>query len=157
MGKVEKGYKGLFLLFWLWPDRCIFDSYCALQKDHLRRFNVTWELHNKHLYHSIVYTEPAIQGCLDTLCEQLRWVHLEFIFYCVLESAQSYVYEPQGRHFTTLWCYSSGTPDERQPDERSPLFFFKTSFSETKKKYFPVNESMTKLHYSFKTSFCFIF
>ncbi|XP_070210896.1 protein FAM193A-like isoform X3 [Littorina saxatilis] len=41
-------------------------------KDHLRRFNVTWELHNKHLYHSIVYTEPAIQGCLDMLCEQLR-------------------------------------------------------------------------------------
>ena len=56
------------------------DSICAscfvLQKDHLRRFNVTWELHNKHLYHSIVYTEPAIQDCLETLCEQLRWVHL---------------------------------------------------------------------------------
>ncbi|XP_076436859.1 uncharacterized protein LOC143276252 isoform X2 [Babylonia areolata] len=46
-------------------------------KDHLRRFNVTWELHNKHLYHTIVYTEPTVQGCLETLCEQLRYGALD--------------------------------------------------------------------------------
>lgn len=41
-------------------------------KDHLERFNVTWELHNKHLYHSIVFSDPAIFGSLDAVCEQLR-------------------------------------------------------------------------------------
>ncbi|KAL8592145.1 hypothetical protein ACOMHN_033516 [Nucella lapillus] len=41
-------------------------------KEHVQRFNLTWELHNKHLYHTIVYSEPAVQGCLETVCEQLR-------------------------------------------------------------------------------------
>ena len=90
---------------------------------------------------------------------QVSTFGIYFLLCIKLESAQSYVYEPQGRHFTTLWCYSSGTPDERQPDERSPppFFFSRPAFLKLKKKYFPVNEAMTKLYYSFKTSFCFLF
>ena len=39
-----------------------------------------------------------------------------------------------------------------------PTFFFsRPAFLKLKKKYFPVNEAMTKLYYSFKTSFCFLF
>ncbi|XP_041368374.1 protein FAM193A-like [Gigantopelta aegis] len=41
-------------------------------KEHIKRFNVTWELHNKHLVQSIVYTDPAIHNSLHVIVDQLR-------------------------------------------------------------------------------------
>lgn len=46
---------------------CVF-----LQMDHLKRFNLTWELHNKHLFQSIIYTDPVVQNSLPMLITQLR-------------------------------------------------------------------------------------
>ena len=46
----------------------------SLQKEHIKRFNVTWELHNKHLVQSIVYTDPAIHNSLHVIVDQLRLV-----------------------------------------------------------------------------------
>lgn len=43
-----------------------------LKTDHLAKFNVTWELHNKHLFQSIAYTEPSIQSSLHLIITQLR-------------------------------------------------------------------------------------
>lgn len=43
-----------------------------LKTDHLSKFNVTWELHNKHLFQSIAYTEPSIQSSLHLIISQLR-------------------------------------------------------------------------------------
>ncbi|XP_060085578.1 protein FAM193A-like [Ylistrum balloti] len=43
-----------------------------LKTDHLAKFNVTWELHNKHLFQSIAYTEPSIQSSLHSIITQLR-------------------------------------------------------------------------------------
>jgi hypothetical protein len=48
-------------------------TFFFLQKtDHLAKFNVTWELHNKHLFQSIAYTEPSIQSSLHLIITQLR-------------------------------------------------------------------------------------
>ncbi|KAL3864296.1 hypothetical protein ACJMK2_005990 [Sinanodonta woodiana] len=41
-------------------------------QEHLKRFNVTWDLHNKHLFQSIAYTEPSIQNSLHLIIAQLR-------------------------------------------------------------------------------------
>ncbi|XP_021378384.1 protein FAM193A-like isoform X2 [Mizuhopecten yessoensis] len=43
-----------------------------LKTEHLAKFNVTWELHNKHLFQSIAYTEPSIQSSLHLIITQLR-------------------------------------------------------------------------------------
>ncbi|XP_033757581.1 protein FAM193A-like [Pecten maximus] len=43
-----------------------------LKTDHLAKFNVTWELHNKHLFQSIAYTEPSLQSSLHLIITQLR-------------------------------------------------------------------------------------
>ncbi|XP_055955292.1 protein FAM193A isoform X2 [Patella vulgata] len=41
-------------------------------KDHLKRFQVTWELHNKHLFQNIVYSYPAIHHNLPAIRDTLR-------------------------------------------------------------------------------------
>ena len=38
---------------------------------HLMRFNVTWELLNKHLYQSCVYTDPLVQNNLPVFISQV--------------------------------------------------------------------------------------
>ncbi|CAH1782955.1 unnamed protein product [Owenia fusiformis] len=43
-----------------------------LELEHLKRFNLTWELHNKHLFQSIIYTDPLVQNSLPMLITQLR-------------------------------------------------------------------------------------
>ncbi|XP_043918833.1 protein FAM193A isoform X2 [Protopterus annectens] len=44
----------------------------TLENEHLKKFHVTWELHNKHLFESLVFSEPLLQASLPTLVEQLR-------------------------------------------------------------------------------------
>ncbi|XP_041477664.1 protein FAM193A-like isoform X2 [Lytechinus variegatus] len=45
-----------------------------LEKEHLHKFNLTWPLHNKHLFHSLIYMEPGLHDNLGTLIKQLRTV-----------------------------------------------------------------------------------
>eukprot|EP00057_Strongylocentrotus_purpuratus_P002619 XP_003724871.1 PREDICTED: protein FAM193A isoform X2 [Strongylocentrotus purpuratus] len=45
-----------------------------LEKEHLHKFNLTWPLHNKHLFHSLIYMEPGLHDNLGTLIKQLRAV-----------------------------------------------------------------------------------
>ncbi|XP_046371497.2 protein FAM193A-like isoform X3 [Haliotis rufescens] len=47
-------------------------EYLTDLKEHIKKFNVTWELHNKHLFQSIVYTDPAIHNSLHLVIDQLR-------------------------------------------------------------------------------------
>nr|XP_033806507.1 protein FAM193A isoform X3 [Geotrypetes seraphini] len=44
----------------------------TLENEHLKKFQVTWELHNKHLFESLVFSEPLLQSSLPTLVSQLR-------------------------------------------------------------------------------------
>ncbi|WAR21704.1 F193A-like protein, partial [Mya arenaria] len=41
-------------------------------QNHLKRFKVTWDLHNKHLFQSVVFSEPSIKNSLNLLIQQLR-------------------------------------------------------------------------------------
>ncbi|XP_066991500.2 mucin-5AC isoform X2 [Anabrus simplex] len=43
-----------------------------LETEHLQRFNLTWEVLNKHLYQSCVYTDPLVQTNLPLYIGQLR-------------------------------------------------------------------------------------
>ncbi|MGH0153816.1 UNVERIFIED_CONTAM: hypothetical protein FKN15_025538 [Acipenser sinensis] len=42
------------------------------ENEHLKKFQVTWELHNKHLFENLVFSEPLLHNCLPTLVAQLR-------------------------------------------------------------------------------------
>lgn len=42
-----------------------------LETEHLQRFNLTWEVLNKYLYQSCVYTEPLVQNNLPHYIEQV--------------------------------------------------------------------------------------
>lgn len=53
-----------------------------LQSEHLRRFKVTWELLNKHLFHSIAHNDPAISNSGPTILEHLRLVEHSYIYMC---------------------------------------------------------------------------
>ncbi|XP_041079393.1 protein FAM193A-like isoform X2 [Polyodon spathula] len=44
----------------------------TLENEHLKKFQVTWELHNKHLFENLVFSEPLLHNCLPTLVAQLR-------------------------------------------------------------------------------------
>ncbi|XP_023213677.1 uncharacterized protein LOC111616502 isoform X1 [Centruroides sculpturatus] len=41
-----------------------------LETMHLKRFNITWELVNRYLFQSIVYSDPLIQNGIDLLIKQ---------------------------------------------------------------------------------------
>ena len=43
-------------------------------EQHLNRFDLTWELHDKHLFHSIIFTDPVVQNCLPKAVENIRSV-----------------------------------------------------------------------------------
>ncbi|PIK61929.1 hypothetical protein BSL78_01154, partial [Apostichopus japonicus] len=42
------------------------------EKEHLSKFNLTWVLHNKHLFHSMVYLEPELHNKLSQLLKYLQ-------------------------------------------------------------------------------------
>lgn len=41
-------------------------------QEHLNRFKVTWDLHNKHMFQSVVFSEPSIKNSINLLVSQLR-------------------------------------------------------------------------------------
>lgn len=41
-------------------------------QNHLKRFKVTWDLHNKHLFQSVVFSESSIKNSFNLLISQLR-------------------------------------------------------------------------------------
>ncbi|XP_062905630.1 protein FAM193A isoform X1 [Mobula hypostoma] len=44
----------------------------TLESEHLKKFQVTWELHNKHLFENLVFSESLLQSNLPSLVAQLR-------------------------------------------------------------------------------------
>lgn len=42
------------------------------ETEHLKKFRVTWELHNKHLFENLVFSEPILHSNLPTLVAQLK-------------------------------------------------------------------------------------
>lgn len=46
------------------------------ENEHLKKFQVTWELHNKHLFESLVFSEPILHSSLPALVAQLKYVLL---------------------------------------------------------------------------------
>ncbi|XP_066241755.1 protein FAM193A isoform X1 [Saccopteryx leptura] len=52
--------------------RTISTFLCTLENEHLKKFQVTWELHNKHLFENLVFSEPLLQSNLPALVSQIR-------------------------------------------------------------------------------------
>ncbi|KAF7710084.1 protein FAM193A [Silurus meridionalis] len=52
--------------------RTISSFLLTLENEHLKKFQVTWELHNKHLFESLVFSEPILHSSLPTLVAQLK-------------------------------------------------------------------------------------
>ncbi|GAB1604716.1 protein FAM193A-like isoform X2 [Argonauta hians] len=48
------------------------DILTELKKDHWKKFDVTWDFYNRHLFHSIVYTNPSIQDNWPAVLKQLN-------------------------------------------------------------------------------------
>ncbi|XP_057699803.1 protein FAM193A isoform X1 [Corythoichthys intestinalis] len=44
----------------------------TLENEHLHKFHVTWELHNKHLFENLVFSEPILHSSLPALVAQLK-------------------------------------------------------------------------------------
>lgn len=44
----------------------------TLEVKHLSLFQVTWELHNKHLFENLVFSDPTLQSNLPALISQIR-------------------------------------------------------------------------------------
>jgi hypothetical protein len=66
-----------------------------LETEHLQRFNLTWEVLNKHLYQSCVYTDPLVQNNLPHYIGQVSiemmilqslsaWMKLKNVFCFIL-------------------------------------------------------------------------
>lgn len=52
--------------------RTISSFLLTLENEHLQKFQVTWELHNKHLFENLVFSEPILHSSLPALVSQLR-------------------------------------------------------------------------------------
>uniref|UniRef100_A0A672Y653 FAM193 C-terminal domain-containing protein n=1 Tax=Sphaeramia orbicularis TaxID=375764 RepID=A0A672Y653_9TELE len=52
--------------------RTISSFLLTLENEHLQKFQVTWELHNKHLFESLVFSEPILHSSLPALVSQLK-------------------------------------------------------------------------------------
>ncbi|XP_034543276.1 protein FAM193A isoform X8 [Notolabrus celidotus] len=59
--------------------RTISSFLLTLENEHLQKFQVTWELHNKHLFENLVFSEPILHSSLPALVAQLN-------LFCVLPS-----------------------------------------------------------------------
>ncbi|XP_061108644.1 protein FAM193A-like isoform X3 [Conger conger] len=53
-------------------SRTISSFLLTLENEHLKKFQVTWELHNKHLFENLVFSEPLLHNSLPSLVAQLR-------------------------------------------------------------------------------------
>ncbi|KAM9769726.1 protein FAM193A isoform 1-T1 [Menidia menidia] len=52
--------------------RTISSFLLTLENEHLQKFQVTWELHNKHLFENLVFSEPILHSSLPALIAQLK-------------------------------------------------------------------------------------
>uniref|UniRef100_A0A3P8UW98 Family with sequence similarity 193 member A n=1 Tax=Cynoglossus semilaevis TaxID=244447 RepID=A0A3P8UW98_CYNSE len=50
--------------------RTISSFLLTLENEHLKKFQVTWELHNKHLFENLVFSEPILHSSLPALVAQ---------------------------------------------------------------------------------------
>uniref|UniRef100_F7IPT1 Family with sequence similarity 193 member A n=1 Tax=Callithrix jacchus TaxID=9483 RepID=F7IPT1_CALJA len=80
LSMAPKGNSVLHLPLWVCPDcrRTVekeerhggLDQ--PVENEHLKKFQVTWELHNKHLFENLVFSEPLLQSNLPALVSQIR-------------------------------------------------------------------------------------
>uniref|UniRef100_A0A674N2W3 Family with sequence similarity 193 member A n=1 Tax=Takifugu rubripes TaxID=31033 RepID=A0A674N2W3_TAKRU len=72
--------------------RTISSFLLTLETEHLKKFRVTWELHNKHLFENLVFSEPILHSNLPTLVAQHGTVshdsYNEDMYRSLLESCQ---------------------------------------------------------------------
>nr|XP_020469970.1 protein FAM193A isoform X2 [Monopterus albus] len=52
--------------------RTISSFLLTLENEHLQKFQVTWELHNKHLFENLVFSETILHSSLPALVAQLK-------------------------------------------------------------------------------------
>ncbi|BFZ01412.1 hypothetical protein BsWGS_04451 [Bradybaena similaris] len=57
---------------------CLFAQYLGELNEHLLELKLTWELLNKHVFHSVVYSDPVISSCRPSMLEQLRQCSVQF-------------------------------------------------------------------------------
>lgn len=67
-------YDNTFDIFIAFLTFILFPFFFALpqENEHLQKFQVTWELHNKHLFENLVFSEPILRSSLPALIAQLR-------------------------------------------------------------------------------------
>ena len=54
-----------------------------LENEHLSQFSLTWEVLNKYLHQSIIYSDPIIQNNVPIFISQVRYTFHQF--FCTLE------------------------------------------------------------------------
>ena len=52
-----------------------------LENEHLSQFSLTWEVLNKYLHQSIIYSDPIIQNNVPIFISQVRYIF--FVFYAI--------------------------------------------------------------------------
>lgn len=62
------------------------------ENEHLKKFQVTWELHNKHLFESLVFSEPILHSSLPALVGQLKYAPLVHwrVTFVLIQSVRSH-------------------------------------------------------------------
>lgn len=63
-----KRIQNLYFLTWPCSSTVVFPQ----ENEHLQKFQVTWELHNKHLFENLVFSEPILHSSLPALVAQLK-------------------------------------------------------------------------------------
>lgn len=58
----------------------------------MQKFQVTWELHNKHLFEDLVFSEPLLQSSLPALVSQIRYS----VFTCMCPAGVTACSRPWG-------------------------------------------------------------
>ena len=61
-----------------------------LENEHLSQFSLTWEVLNKYLHQSIIYSDPIIQNNVPIFISQVRYTFHHF--FCILEKKLSQIF-----------------------------------------------------------------
>ena len=49
---------------------------CVQEETYLKQFKLTWQLHNKHLFHSVIYSDPVVQNCMPKVLSCIRFKYI---------------------------------------------------------------------------------
>lgn len=99
------------------------------ENEHLKKFQVTWELHNKHLFENLVFSEPLLQSNLPALVSQIRYclllhapLSVSMPFSCGVSCVPPEAVQPGRpcREATGCGECRGGSAPQRRPAERFP-------------------------------------